>query len=209
VSRAWDDTVSTPAARRRLLTWRRGAAAAVLAALAAAAAAAIWLATTDPLARGGTTGAPGGTASFTAIEDGVHDPVFYVDSRRAGTFTIGFDLENRGRLPVTVEGLEAPTRFELGMGQYPMYESPDGFAIGPVVPFEPVTIEPGQGRYFEIRLPLAGDGSCDPDGSLIYGPPTFRFAHAGVFERTVTPDPGFAIVARCRKLPPGYSVWGD
>ena len=63
MSVSWDDVLDPLPAPRRLITPRRILAAAALVAGALVVGFAVWLLTSDPLQRGGLTGAPGGTGN--------------------------------------------------------------------------------------------------------------------------------------------------
>jgi hypothetical protein len=98
-------------------------------------------------------------------DTGVGDVVYYVSAGKPATFEIGFDIENGGRLPITLQGLGSRTVFTLAsMGRYPSFEEP-GHEVGrPLVPFEPVTIDPGDSRYLVLQFRIEGDVVCTQSG---------------------------------------------
>jgi hypothetical protein len=70
-----------------------------------------------------------------------------------------------GRLPVTVQGLGSRSDFTLvGMGRFPTFEEPGHRAGRPVVPFEPVTIGPGDSRCLVLQLRITPEHVCTTGG---------------------------------------------
>jgi hypothetical protein len=175
----------------------------------------LWLRSYDPLAwRGGTAGGPVTSLEWTQVHDGVHDIVYYVSAEEQGTFEVGFDITNTGRLPVELEGLGAGTAFAgLQMARDGTWEDSQGAALPErIVPFEPVTVEPGAGRYLVLQVAITEETACGPN----YGPgsrrvlsnPRMRYRYAGAFERTALVEPPFTIVAVCGGLPTATDVVG-
>lgn len=126
----------------------------------------------------------------------------YFVNRSGGTFEIGFDITNEGRLPVTIEGLAETDSFvnEIsGMGRHSIMEDPGG-VYPDLVAFEPVAIEPGDGRF--LRFSMTFDGARRCQDSLGYSYTSFRtfrlrFSYAGVFERTASVDAPFRVAPYC------------
>ena len=180
----------------------------VLAIGAAALAGYLWLRSYDPLTWwDGTFGMPTGSLEYVIVEDGVHDPVFYVSAEEPGTFSVGFDVTNTGRLPVEVQGLALGGELSgLRMGRAGTWvdSSREGFDRA-IVPFEPVTIDPGDGRYLVLQFRITEETACGP----MYAPGTargfsdvsLRYRYVGGFEKTATVQPPFTVVLTCGKLP--------
>jgi hypothetical protein len=74
-----------------------------------------------------------------------------------------------------------------------------------IVPFEPATIDPGQGRYLVLQFRLTEETACGP----MYAPETgrsfsdvsLRYRYLGGFEKTATVRPPFTVVLTCGELP--------
>ena len=183
----------------------------VLAIGAAALAGYLWLRSYDPLTwAGGTAGMPAGSLEYVAVNDGVHDTVYYVSAKEPGTFAVGFDVTNAGRLPVEVEGLalEGQGLVGLHLGRSGTWADSSRAGLDhAIVPFEPVTIDPGQGRYLVLRFRLTEETACGP----MYAPGTsrsfsdvsLRYRYLGGFEKTATVPPPFTVVLTCGELPAG------
>jgi hypothetical protein len=178
-------------------------------AVGAALAGYLWLRSYDPLTwAGGTSGGPKGSLDHVIVNDGVHDTVYYVSAEEPGTFSVGFDLTNSGRLPVEVQrlALEGQGLVGLRMGRSDTWadSSREGLDHA-IVPFEPVTIESGEGRYLVLEFRLTPRNTCGPN----YGPGTgrlfsdvsLRYSYLGGFEKTATVQPPFAVVLTCGELP--------
>jgi len=208
----WDQVLPEPVpAPRRLITRRRVLVAALFAAAAIIAGGVVWLLTDDPLAQGSVGGAPGGTARWTSVDTGAGDIVYYVSAAEPAAFEIGYDLANEGRLPVTIQGIGSPSAFTLaGMARYPTLEEPDRQVAGAIVPFEPVTIDPGDARFLVLQIRIAGESVCATGGGRgLPSDPTFRYRTLGVVPRTATVELPFTVVTVCGdELPPSYS-WRD
>lgn len=183
----------------------------VLVAASFVAAGAVWLFTYDPLAwEDGTSGGPVSSLSWSSVENGVDYPVYYVSATKTGTFNVGFEVTNTGKLPVKVVGLGTPTAFSLvQMGRYSTDDVPGGghFAGG-IVPFEPVTIDPGDSRYVVLQLKTT-EASCSPGATMTYSHPPFRYQTLGVISRTATVEAPFRVVGVCSDTPPpNYDPFG-
>jgi len=182
--------------------------ASLLTAGALAAGGLIWLLTDDPVELGSVWGAPAGTLAWSSADTGIGDTVYYVTEGTPGTFEIGYDVENTGRLPATVQGLGSPSFLTLsGMGRYPTFEEPDHRVGGEIVPFEVLTIEPGDSRYLVLRLRVTPEGVCTtPGASGIHSDPALRYQTLGIVPRTATIDLPFTVVTVCGdELPPSYN----
>ncbi len=145
------------------------------------------------------------------METGAGDVVYYVSAAEPATYEIGYDLANEGRLPVTIQGIASPSTFTLaGMARYPTFEEPDRQVPGDIVPFEPVTIDPGDARFLVLQIRIAGESVCTTRGVRgLPSDPTFRYRTLGLVPRTATMDLSFAVVTACGSdLAPSYS-WRD
>ena len=170
-----------------------------------------WLLTHDPLAEGSVGGAPGGTVRWTSVDTGAGDTVYYVSAAKPGSFEIGYDLANEGRLPVTIQGIASPSAFGLsGMARYPTFEEQDRHVAGDIVPFEPVTIDPGDARFLVLQVRFAGESLCSTAGVRgLPSDPEFEYRTLGLVPRTATVELPFTVVTVCGdELPPSYS-WRD
>jgi hypothetical protein len=151
------------------------------------------------------------------VDDGVHGTVYYVSAEEPGTFEAGFDVTNTGRLAVTLAGVEAPAGagvLGLRMGRAGTWiDSTDGGGDGAIVPFAPVTIEPGQGRYLVVHLRVTAETTCGPDfasgTARVFSDVSLRFGYGGAFERTAAVEAPFAIVLDCGDLPVGAGGFGS
>jgi hypothetical protein len=109
---------------------------------------------------------------------------------------------------VTVRGLDSPSAFTLaGMGRYPTFEEPDHRVGRPIVPFEPVTINPGDSRYLVLQLRIGETSVCTiRGGSGIPTDPDLRYRTLGIVPRTGTVELPFTVVTVCGdELPPSYN----
>jgi hypothetical protein len=212
VSVDWDEVLPDPVpAPAGVVTRRRVLVAALLTAVALLVGTATWLLTSDPLELDSLTGAPGGTLAWTEVDAGFADRLYYVSAGEAGRFEIGYDVANTGRLPLTIQGIASGTAFTLaGMARYPTFEEPDRMVAGEIVPFEPVTVDPGDSRYLVLQLRIAGELVCTSRGAMrVPSDPGLSYRIGGFVPRTVTLDLPFTVVEVCGdELPPTYS-WLD
>ena len=168
-----------------------------------------WLLTYSPLRPGSLSGAPGGSAAWSVADTGVGDVVYYVSAGKPGVFEIGFDVQNTGRLPITLQGLASPTAFTLAsMGRYPVFEEPSREVGRPLVPFEPVTIDPGDSHYLVLQLRIGGEVVCTQSGgSFVPSDPGLRFRTLGLVPGEQTVGLPFTVVGMCgSELPPDYNA---
>jgi hypothetical protein len=74
-----------------------------------------------------------------------------------------------------------------------------------LVPFRPVTIEPGEGRYlvlqFEVTEQLACGPSYAPGTSRQFDGADLRYRYAAAFERRATFETPFTVVLACGDIP--------
>jgi hypothetical protein len=85
VSVGWDEVFPEPApVPGRFVTRRRAVVAALVTAIAMAVGGVAWLLTYSPLEPGALSGAPGGSAAWSAADTGVGDVVYYVSAGRPG-----------------------------------------------------------------------------------------------------------------------------
>jgi hypothetical protein len=195
--------------RRRVFTARRIGFATLVAAVALLVWGAIWLLRYDPLAwQGGTSGGPQGTLAWSQVRAWPNDPLYYVATGKPGTFEVGFDVTNTGRLAVTIEGLEPGSSYSgLQMGRYSTNDVPaGGHFAGGIVPFEPVTIEPGDSRFIILQFTVTPETACNFPGSF-GGPesPRLRYRTLGLIPRTARVEPPFQIATVCgTEIPPDY-----
>ena len=210
MSVGWDEVFPEPApVPGRYVTRRRAVVAALVTAIAMAVGGVAWLLTYSPLEPGSLTGAPGGSAAWSAADTGVGDVVYYVSAGKPGVFEIGFDVRNGGRLPITLQGLGSPTAFTLAsMGRYPMFEEPGREVGRPLVPFEPVTIDPGDSHYLVLQLRIEGEMVCTQSGgSVVPSDPALRYRTLGVVPGEQTVPLPFTVVGMCgNELPPDYNA---
>jgi len=210
VSVGWDEVFPEPApVPGRFVTRRRVIVAALATAVTMLVGAVAWLLTYSPLQPGSVGGSPGGTAAWSQADTGVGDIVYYVSAGKPGVFEVGFDVTNGGRLPITLQGLGSSAIFSLGgMSRYPTFEEP-GHAVGrPLVPFEPVTIDPGDSRYLVLQLRIEGQMVCEQSGgSFVPSDPALRYRTLGVVPGEQTVGLPFTIVGMCgNALPPDYNA---
>ncbi len=210
MSVGWDEVFPEPApVPGRFVTRRRAVVAALVTAIAMAVGGVAWLLTYSPLGPGSVSGAPGGSAAWSAADTGVGDVVYYVSAGKPGVFEIGFEVTNSGRLPVTVQGLGSPTSFTLaGMAPYPTFEEPNKEAAGKIVPFEPVTIDSGDSRFLMLQLRIEGENVCTQSGgSFVPSDPALRFRTLGIVPGEQTVPVPFTVVGMCgNELPPHYNA---
>jgi hypothetical protein len=210
VSVGWDEVFPEPApVPGRFVTRRRVLVAALATSVAMLVGGVAWLLTYSPLNPGSLSGAPGGSAAWSAADTGVGDVVYYVSVGKPATFEVGFDVENGGRLPITLQGLGSPTAFTLAsMGRYATFEEPGREVGRPLVPFEPVTIDPGDSRYLVLQLRIEGEVVCTQSGgSFVPSDPALRFRTLGVVPGEQTIPLPFTVVGICgTALPPDYGA---
>jgi hypothetical protein len=172
-----------------------------------------WLARYQPLAyRGGICCSAGGTAEHSIIRTHVLEDMYFVN-RSGGTFEIGFDITNEGRLPVTIEGLADGDSFvsEIsGMSRHSIMEFSGG-NYPDIVAFEPVTIEPGDGRFLRFSMNFDGARRCRDSGGG-YSFTSFRsfwlrYSYAGVFEGTARVEAPFRVAPYCGQQVLGHDVF--
>ena len=209
MSVGWDEVFPEPApVPGRFVTRRRALVAALVTAVAMAVGGIAWLLTYSPLEPGSITRAPGGTAAWSSADTGVGDVVYYVSAGKPGVFEVGFDVTNGGRLPVTVQGLGSHTPFTLaGMALYPTFEEPDHQATAAeIVPFEPVTIDPGDSRFLMMQLKIEGREVCpQPGGASLPSDPALRYRTLGIVPGEATVPLPFTVVMICgNTLPADY-----
>lgn len=213
MSVGWDEVFPEPApVPGRFVTRRRAVVATLVTAIAMAVGGVAWLLTYSPLEPGSITGAPGGTAAWSSADTGVGDIVYYVSAGKPGVFEIGFEVTNGGRLPVTLQGLGSPTIFTLaGMAPYPTFEEPNNQAAGEIVPFEPVTIDPGDSRFLTLQLTIEGDKVCTQSGgAVIPSDPGLRYRTLGIVPGETTVPLPFTVVTICgNTLPADYVARAD
>jgi hypothetical protein len=203
----WPAQVQAPR-RRRVFTARRIGVAALIAAVAFLVWSAVWLLRYDPLAwQGGTSGSPQGTLAWSQVRAWPNETVYYVATGKAGTFEVGFDVTNTGRLAVTLDGLDSESSYAgLRMGRYSVNDMPAGHLVGSTVPFEPVTIEPGDSRFILLRFTVTPETACNFPGS--FGgleSPRLRYQTLGLISRTARVEPPFRIATVCgTEIPPDY-----
>jgi hypothetical protein len=169
----------------------------------------LWLRSYDPLAwSGGTFGAPTGSLEWKAVDDGVHGPVYYVSAEEPGTFEVGVDVSNTGSLGVELLGLQGASdvaALRMGSDGSWVNSSRANGLTGALVPFRPVTVESGEGRYLVLQFEVTEQTRCGPN----YAPGTFRqydgvdlrYRYAGGFERHGTFETPFTVVLICGDLP--------
>ena len=210
MSVGWDEVFPEPApVPGRFVTRRRILVASLLTAVALFVGGVAWLLVYSPLKPGSVGGSPGGTAAWSQADTGVGDIVYYVSAGQPGVFEVGFDVTNGGRLPITLQGLGSPTIFSLGgMAQYPTFEEPGREVGRPLVPFEPVTIDPGDSRYLILQLKIEGQMVCGQSGgSFVPSDPALRYRTLGVVPGEQTVPLPFTVVGICgNKLPPDYTA---
>jgi hypothetical protein len=211
VSVGWDEVFPEPApVPGRALTRKRVLVAVLATAVTMLVGGVAWLLTYSPLEPGTLTSTPGGSAAWSGADTGVGDIVYYVSAAEPATFEVGFDVKNGGRLPVTLQGLGSSSPFTLaGMGRYPMFEEPGQEAGRPLVPFEPVTIDPGDSHYLLLQLRIEGELVCTSGGSFVPSDPALRFRTLGVVPSEQTVPLRFTVVGICgAQLPPNYTATG-
>jgi hypothetical protein len=210
VSVGWDEVFPEPApVPGRFVTRRRVLVAALATAMVMLVGAVAWLLTYSPLRPGSLSGAPQGSAAWSEADTGVGDVVYYVSAGKPATFEIGFSIENGGRLPITLQGLGSPTSFTLAfMGRYPLFEEPTREVGRPLVPFEPVTIDPGDTHYLVLQLRIEDELLCTGGGgSFVPSDPALRFRTLGLVPGEQTVGLPFTVVGMCgTALPPDYNA---
>ncbi len=210
MSVGWDEVFPEPApVPGRYVTRRRVVVATLVTAIAMAVGGVAWLLTYSPLEPGSLFGAPGGSAAWSAADTGVGDVVYYVSAGKPATFEIGFDVQNSGRLPIKLQGLGSPAAFTLAsMGRYPVFEEPGREVGRPLVPFEPVTIDPGDSHYLVLQLRIEGEEVCTQGGtSFVPSDPALRFRTLGIVPGEQTVPLPFTVVAMCgNALPADYNA---
>jgi hypothetical protein len=210
VSLGWDEVFPEPApVPGRFITRRRVVVAAFATVVVMLFGGLAWLLTYSPLRPGSLSGAPGGSAAWSVADTGVGDVVYYVSAGKPGVFEIGFDVQNTGRLPITLQGLGSPTAFTLAsMGRYPVFEEPTREVGRPLVPFEPVTIGPGDSHYLVLQLRIEGEVVCTQSGgSFVPSDPGLRFRTLGLVPGEQTVGLPFTVVGMCgSELPPDYNA---
>jgi len=89
-----------------------------------------------------------------------------------------------------------------------MYEEPTSEVGRPLVPFEPVTIQPGDSHYLVLQLRIEGEMVCTQSGgSLVPSDPPLRFRTLGVVPGEQTVGLPFTVVGMCGNvLPPDYNA---
>ena len=94
------------------------------------------------------------------------------------------------------------------MGRYPMFEEPGREVGRPIVPFEPVTIDPGDSHYLVLQLRIEGEEVCTQgDASFVPSDPALRFRTLGIVPGEQTVPLPFTVVAMCgNALPPDYNA---
>ena len=210
MSVGWDEVFPEPApVPGRFITRRRLLGAAMATGVVMLLGVVAWLLTYSPLEPGSLSGAPSGSAAWSEADTGVGDVVYYVSAGKPGVFEIGFSVENGGRLPITLQGLGSPTVFTLAsMARHPLFEEPTREVGRPLVPFEPVTIDPGDSRYLILQLRIEGDVICTQSGgSFVPSDPGLRFRTLGVVPGEQTVGLPFTVVGMCgTALPPDYKA---
>ena len=94
------------------------------------------------------------------------------------------------------------------MGRYPTFEEPGREVGRPLVPFEPVTIDPGDSRYLVLQLRIEGEKVCTQAGaSVVPSDPALRYRTLGVVPGEQTVPLPFTVVGMCgNELPPDYNA---
>jgi hypothetical protein len=133
------------------------------------------LLSSDPIAHGSTSWAPGELdecPQFTSTDTAMECVV--VDFVPGGPVGIGFSVRNTGRLPLTIESIESfGTQSDIMLAVMHPVLPPEGAMFSPdeTHPFEPVVLSPGE----EATVQLMGQmRACDaardhwlPGGGLI------------------------------------------
>jgi hypothetical protein len=124
--------------------------------------------------------------------------VYAVDAREPGAFGLSFEIENRGRLPLTFENV---TRSHFMVVQQDVRISSVPLAGGPRagadVPIAGVTLAPGERR--RLTVTFAWKAACD-DGGVSFGSPAgveVRYRGLWVFRRTQTVEMPSDVVLVC------------
>ena len=93
-------------------------------------------------------------------------------------------------------------------GPYPTFEEPGREVGRPLVPFEPVTIDPGDSRYLVLQLRIEGEEVCTQSGgSFVPSDPGLRFRTLGIAPGGQTVPLPFTVVGMCsNEVPPDYDA---
>ena len=209
MSVGWDEVFPEPApVPGRFVTRRRAVVAALVTAIAMAVGGVAWLLTYKPLEPGSAFAGPEqGTLAWSRADTGIGDVVYYVSIGKPGTFSVGYDVENGGRLPVTIQGLGSSAGFTLkSMNRYPTFEDPTQHVPGQLVPFEPVSIEPGESRFLVLQITIDSNSVCGEEGGAgVPSDPSLRYRTLGIVPGEATVGLPFTVVKVCGDtLPPDY-----
>jgi hypothetical protein len=126
---------------------------------------------------------------------------YAVDARRPGSFGLSFEIENRGRLPLTFEEPPEKPGFvlqqDIRISSVPIEGDP---RAGTEIPIAGATLEPGERRRLHVRFSwkafCAGEGS---GGSSFLTPAGAEVRYRGlfVFRRTQTVEMPSDVVFVC------------
>jgi hypothetical protein len=172
--------------------WRRVVLALVVALALALAGVAVagylWLHAYMPIRTAGTAGPAPGSLAFEAAPDEDPGITRYVASAREdGSLGVIFDVENTGRLPITIEGIgnDANTPGSLALRMILHRAAAPG--THRYEPFTPATLARGERTF--LGLEAVARDTCEnyARGTTVEGDSvTLRYSYARVFEREAT-----------------------
>ena len=131
--------------------------------------------------------------------DPAANPAYAVDAREPGAFGLAFEIQNRGRLPLTFE--HAPrSRFmvlqqDVRISSVPLEVDPH---VGRDVPIAGVTLDPGERRRLSVTF--SWKAACSDDGGQSFMSPAgveVRYSGLSVFHRTQTVEMPSSVVLVC------------
>ena len=211
MSVGWDEVFPEPApVPGRFVTRRRAVVAALVTAIAMAVGGVAWLLTYSPLEPGSLTGAPGGSAAWSAADTGVGDVVYYVSAGKPGVFEIGFDVENSGRLPFTLQGPRLADRLHAWRAWVAIRRSRSPVARSDA---RSSRSSPSRSTRATRATSCCSSGSkarmvCTQSGaSFVPSDPALRFRTLGIVPGEQTVPLPFTVVGMCgNELPPDYNA---
>ena len=129
-------------------------------------------------------------------------PAYAVDHRAAGTFELGFDVTNGGRLPLTLERVpDDPLtyiRTSLRISAQDSFEHPNDLTY---VGVDGITIDPGEHRRLVVTYRWSRCEDAASGGGLASREIEVHYTLFGLFRRTQYVDAPAAVVLVCGDLP--------
>lgn len=185
--------IEQPAAKlpttRKRIPWR--GVALVLAALAvvavvAAIAGYVWLRSYAPLrlAGAGGLGPTSLDVEFAPADSETGRTAYSVSGERGGRFGLVFDVENNGRLPITIEGLGGDEGGGDSLFPRLKLHIAGGLGVNSYDDFSPTRL--GRGQRVFLGLEIITTRPCEsvlPGGSITWDSVTLRYSYARFFER--------------------------